>query len=100
LLLGVEKHLWNKTRLSYLAELQPTVRGWLLASINGGQKTGLIPANYVKIIGKRRGKNSVDPTRTGSQLTSDNKTVQQPAETDLAEQFDVASSRIFTSGEQ
>ena len=35
-------------------ELQPRIRGWLLASIDG-QKTGIIPANYVRVLGKRRG---------------------------------------------
>ncbi|XP_070834521.1 peroxisome biogenesis factor 13 [Chaetodon trifascialis] len=35
-------------------EQQPRVRGWLLASVDG-QTTGLVPANYVKILGKRRG---------------------------------------------
>lgn len=34
---------------------QPRVRGWLLASLNG-QTTGLVPANYVKVLGKRRGR--------------------------------------------
>ena len=44
------------TRLSFLpSEQQPRVRGWLLASLDG-QTTGLIPANYVKILGKRRGR--------------------------------------------
>lgn len=38
-------------------ELQPRVRGWLLASVDGKQ-TGMIPANYVKILGKRRGTKS------------------------------------------
>lgn len=33
---------------------QPKVRGWLLASADG-QTTGLVPANYVKVLGKRRG---------------------------------------------
>jgi len=36
-------------------ERQPQVKGWLLASVDG-KATGLIPANYVKILGKRRGK--------------------------------------------
>lgn len=36
-------------------ELQPRVRGWLLASVDG-QTTGLVPANYVKVLGKRRGR--------------------------------------------
>ncbi|XP_037639102.1 peroxisome biogenesis factor 13 [Sebastes umbrosus] len=35
-------------------EQQPKVRGWLLASMDG-QTTGLVPANYVKVLGKRRG---------------------------------------------
>ena len=35
-------------------ELQPHICGWLLASIDG-QKTGIIPANYVRVLGKRRG---------------------------------------------
>ncbi len=30
------------------------MRGWLLASVDG-QQMGIIPANYVKILGKRRG---------------------------------------------
>ena len=36
-------------------EHQPRVRGWLLASVDG-QTTGLVPANYVKVLGKRRGR--------------------------------------------
>ncbi|CAL8391330.1 unnamed protein product [Arctogadus glacialis] len=36
-------------------EHQPRVRGWLLAS-GDGQTTGLVPANYVKVLGKRRGR--------------------------------------------
>ncbi|XP_070556830.1 peroxisomal membrane protein PEX13-like [Ptychodera flava] len=53
----------NNSELSFRAgqlinvapkEMQPRVRGWLLASVDG--KTGLIPANYVKILGKRRGR--------------------------------------------
>ncbi|XP_078129160.1 peroxisome biogenesis factor 13 [Sander vitreus] len=35
-------------------EQQPRVRGWLLASVDS-QTTGLVPANYVKVLGKRRG---------------------------------------------
>lgn len=31
------------------------MRGWLLASVDG-QTTGLVPANYVKVLGKRRGR--------------------------------------------
>ncbi|XP_062604137.1 peroxisomal membrane protein PEX13-like [Saccostrea cucullata] len=35
-------------------EIQPRMRGWLLASVDG-QKVGIIPANYVKVLGKKRG---------------------------------------------
>lgn len=35
-------------------EQQPKIRGWVLAS-RDGQATGLVPANYIKILGKRRG---------------------------------------------
>ncbi|KAJ8264261.1 hypothetical protein GJAV_G00147120 [Gymnothorax javanicus] len=40
-------------------EQQPRVRGWLLASLNG-QTTGLVPANYVKVLGKRRGRRQAE----------------------------------------
>lgn len=44
------------------AEHQPRVRGWLLASVDG-QTTGLIPANYVKVLGKRRGRKHAELER-------------------------------------
>nr|XP_057917099.1 peroxisome biogenesis factor 13 [Doryrhamphus excisus] len=40
-------------------EQQPRVRGWLLASLDG-QTTGLVPANYVKVLGKRKGHKHVE----------------------------------------
>ncbi len=40
---------------SLFTELQPKVRGWLLASADG-KTTGLVPHNYIKILGKRRGR--------------------------------------------
>lgn len=43
-------------------EQQPRVRGWLLASVDG-QTTGLVPANYVKILGKRRGRRQAELER-------------------------------------
>ncbi|NXI84318.1 PEX13 protein, partial [Rhipidura dahli] len=43
-------------------EQQPKIRGWLLASCDG-QTTGLVPANYIKILGKRRGRRTVDLER-------------------------------------
>ncbi|KAI5622823.1 peroxisomal biogenesis factor 13, partial [Silurus asotus] len=45
-----------------LKEQQPRVRGWLLASVDG-QTTGLVPANYVKILGKRRGRRQAELER-------------------------------------
>ncbi|XP_066272787.1 peroxisomal membrane protein PEX13-like [Branchiostoma lanceolatum] len=39
-------------------DLQPKVRGWLLASLDG-QASGLVPANYITIMGKRRGRKHV-----------------------------------------
>ncbi|XP_074640518.1 peroxisomal membrane protein PEX13-like [Tubulanus polymorphus] len=35
-------------------ELQPRMKGWLLGSVDG-QQQGLIPGNYVRVLGKRRG---------------------------------------------
>lgn len=40
-------------------EQQPRVRGWLLGSLDG-QTTGLVPANYVKVLGKRRGRRQAE----------------------------------------
>ena len=37
-----------------ISELQPRVKDWLLACVDG-KTVGLIPANYVKVLGKRRG---------------------------------------------
>ncbi|XP_053731494.1 peroxisome biogenesis factor 13 [Synchiropus splendidus] len=45
-----------------LKEHQPRVRGWLLASVDG-QTTGLVPANYVKVLGKRRGRKHAEVER-------------------------------------
>uniref|UniRef100_A0A8C9NLD8 Peroxisomal membrane protein PEX13 n=1 Tax=Serinus canaria TaxID=9135 RepID=A0A8C9NLD8_SERCA len=47
-------------------EQQPKIRGWLLASYDG-QTTGLVPANYIKILGKRRGRRTVDLERIAEQ---------------------------------
>ncbi|KAM3833914.1 peroxisomal membrane protein PEX13-like [Diretmus argenteus] len=43
-------------------EQQSRVRGWLLASVDG-QTTGLVPANYVKVLGKRRGRRHAEQER-------------------------------------
>ncbi|KTG03962.1 hypothetical protein cypCar_00005648, partial [Cyprinus carpio] len=44
------------------SEQQPRVRGWLLASVDG-QTTGLVPANYVKVLGRRRGRKHAELER-------------------------------------
>ena len=38
------------------------MRGWLLACVDG-QTTGLVPANYVKVLGKRRGRKQAEMER-------------------------------------
>ncbi|KAM3930332.1 peroxisome biogenesis factor 13 [Leptodactylus fuscus] len=40
-------------------EQQPKIRGWLLGSVDG-QTTGFLPANYIKILGKRRGRKAAE----------------------------------------
>ncbi|XP_069810594.1 peroxisome biogenesis factor 13 [Dendropsophus ebraccatus] len=40
-------------------EQQPKVRGWLLGSVDG-QTTGFVPANYIKILGKRKGRKAAE----------------------------------------
>lgn len=52
-----------------LSEQQPKVRGWLLASLDG-RATGLIPANYVKILGKRRGRKKMQSSKISKQQPS------------------------------
>ena len=47
---------------SLCAEQQPRLRGWLLASVDG-QLTGLVPANYIKVLGKRRGRKHAELER-------------------------------------
>ncbi|XP_034538348.1 peroxisome biogenesis factor 13 [Notolabrus celidotus] len=51
-------------------EQQPRVRGWLLASVDS-QTSGLVPANYVKVLGKRRGRKHAETERL-AQLEQEN----------------------------
>ncbi|KAH9503345.1 Peroxisomal membrane protein PAS20 [Bulinus truncatus] len=64
-------------------ELQPQVRGWLLASVDG-QKTGMVPANYVSILGKRKGSRHTNQTQqplvnsdSSSTLVQESQSIQQ-----------------------
>lgn len=38
-------------------EYQPKLRGWLLGTIDG-KTQGIMPANYLKILGKKIGENN------------------------------------------
>ena len=70
--------------ISFILELQPHVRGWLLASADG-TKMGIIPANYIKVIGKRRGTKSrpVPPTNNAAQLPAPQNNQQTVPENDI-----------------
>jgi len=48
-------------------------RGWLLASV-AGQKSGLVPANRIKILGRKTGtgKRTKEPDLIESSTSSDN----------------------------
>ncbi|XP_028323930.1 peroxisome biogenesis factor 13 [Gouania willdenowi] len=63
-------------------EQQPRVRGWLLASVDG-QTTGLVPANYVKVLGKRRGRRHAEAERL-SQVHQGNTPSSQTASTEAS----------------
>ncbi len=67
-------------RISLLfSEQQPRVRGWLLASVDG-QTTGLVPANYVKVLGRRRGRKHAELERMAqAQQAAQNLPVPQTA---------------------
>ncbi|KAI2654322.1 Peroxisomal membrane protein PEX13 [Labeo rohita] len=69
-------------------EQQPRVRGWLLASVDG-QTTGLVPANYVKVLGRRRGKKHADLERMAP--------AQQAAQNLPAPQTDLATASVPNS---
>ncbi|TWW78046.1 peroxisome biogenesis factor 13 [Takifugu flavidus] len=56
-------------------EQQPRVRGWLLASVDG-QTTGLVPANYVKILGKRRGRKHAEMEKLAQVQQDDRQALQ------------------------
>lgn len=53
------------------------MRGWLLASVDG-QTTGLVPANYVKVLGKRKGSKPTEIERP-AQVQEENMQASQAA---------------------
>ncbi|XP_063774296.1 peroxisome biogenesis factor 13 [Pseudophryne corroboree] len=50
-------------------EQQPKIRGWLLGSLDG-QTTGFVPANYIKILGKRKGRKAEEKRQEQQPLPS------------------------------
>lgn len=50
--------------ISILSELQPRMRGWLLGSVDG-EKMGIVPANYLKLLGKRKGRKHENQPQLG-----------------------------------
>lgn len=50
-------------------EYQPKIRGWLLGSIDG-QTQGIMPANYLKIMGKKQGELSINESKKSEDSNS------------------------------
>ncbi|XP_053103019.1 peroxisome biogenesis factor 13 isoform X1 [Hemicordylus capensis] len=77
-------------------EQQPKIRGWLLAS-RDGQTTGLVPANYVRILGKRKGKRTTELEKvTEHQPTFPSATsVQGATAADTLEEQEAAFESVF-----
>ncbi|XP_061546243.1 peroxisome biogenesis factor 13 isoform X1 [Phycodurus eques] len=73
-------------------EQQPRVRGWLLASLDG-RTTGLVPANYVKVLGKRRGRKQAEMER----LAQDQQGNSQGSRTTLATNVNPSSEELLES---
>lgn len=70
------------------------MRGWLLASVDG-QTTGLVPANYVKILGKRRGRKHAEMEKLAQVQQDDRQALQtHPAAADPQLQL----GQSFSSG--
>ncbi|XP_072247575.1 peroxisome biogenesis factor 13 [Leuresthes tenuis] len=72
-------------------EQQPRMRGWLLASVDG-QTTGLVPANYVKVLGKRRGRKQAEMER----LAQTEQETTEASQATLAAQPQSISAQDFT----
>jgi len=69
---------------------QPNIRGWLLAS--DGERQGLVPANYIKVLGKnRKDKPTIDDEKKATQTTSDNK-LESIYESETSQEAEVKSA--------
>lgn len=64
-------------------EYQPRIRGWLLGTIDG-KTSGIMPANYLKIMGKKAGENSPNTTTAHQQQQQQ----QQPKTANLEKIFE------------
>ncbi|XP_034283202.1 peroxisome biogenesis factor 13 [Pantherophis guttatus] len=77
-------------------ERQPKIRGWLLAS-RDGQTTGLIPANYVRILGKRKGKKTLEIEKIAEHQSSVSNTSlgQESTTAGVLEEQEAAFESVF-----
>nr|XP_020633037.1 peroxisome biogenesis factor 13 [Pogona vitticeps] len=77
-------------------EQQPKIRGWLLAS-RDGQTTGLVPANYIRILGKRKGTKTTDLEKMAEHQSAVPKTTLVPGATpsDTLEEQEAAFESVF-----
>jgi len=66
-------------------ELQPSVRGWILGSVDGST-VGLVPANYIKIIGKQNvGENAAWSAQSTSNEATDGTVISSTAVNETSE---------------
>lgn len=76
-----------------VSEQQPRVRGWLLASVDG-QTAGLVPANYVKVLGKRKGRRHAEMEKLARVQQDDGQALQTCSAADPRSQL----AQDFSSG--
>lgn len=72
---------------------QPRIRGWLLGSVDGSTE-GIVPANYVKILGLRRGKKKPEDVKQENSEVLPTPTEQSRiSEAGMDEEFDSISGK-------
>ncbi|OCT79719.1 peroxisomal membrane protein PEX13 [Xenopus laevis] len=81
-------------------EQQPKIRGWLLGSVDG-QTTGFVPANYIKILGKRRGRKAAGvEQRQEQQPVPDPSVIQGAATVASLEEQEAALESVFVENDK
>ncbi|XP_054843549.1 peroxisome biogenesis factor 13 isoform X2 [Eublepharis macularius] len=77
-------------------ERQPKIRGWLLAS-RDRQTTGLVPANYVRILGKRKGRRTSELKKITEHqpVFTNTASVQGATAADTLEEQEAAFESVF-----